>query len=125
MRDGILLGRGRQLSELSRQTWEQDLAKVPEHMAARLAFMSEAHHRVRSWVVQQLPYQNAPIPVELIARALSLSEAEVMTLLDDLERHLFFLVRDAQGSVSWAFPVTLTATPHALRFSTGEQCFAA
>ncbi|MBZ5534739.1 MAG: hypothetical protein LAO31_02195 [Acidobacteriia bacterium] len=94
-------------------------------MAARLAFMSEAHHRVRSWVVQQLPYQNAPIPVELIARALSLSEAEVMTLLDDLERHLFFLVRDAQGSVSWAFPVTLTATPHALRFSTGEQCFAA
>lgn len=125
MSDAILLGRGRQLSELSRQTWEHELAKVPEQMVARLAFMSEAHHRVRSWVVRELPHQNSPIPVEAIARALGLSEAHVTTLLDDLERHLFFLVRDERGSVSWAFPVTLTATPHALRFSTGEQCFAA
>ncbi|MBZ5552304.1 MAG: hypothetical protein LAO21_06255 [Acidobacteriia bacterium] len=125
MSNAILVGRGRQLIELSRQAWEQDLAKVPEHMAARLAFMTEAHHRVRSWVVRELPRQNAPITVAAIARALGLSEAHVTNLLDDLEQHLFFLVRDTQGSVNWAFPVTLTPTPHALRFSTGEQCFAA
>jgi hypothetical protein len=125
MSDAILLGRGRQLSELSRQTWEHDLAKVPEQMAERLAFMSEAHHRVRSWVVRELPHQNTPIPVEAIALALGILEAHVKSLLDDLERHLFFLVRDAQGSVIWAFPVTSTPTPHALNFSTGEKCFAA
>lgn len=125
MRDAILLGRGKQLIELSRQTWEHDLAKVPEQMAARLAFMSEAHHRIRSWVVRELPRQTAPITREAIAQALELSEADVTNLLDDLERHLFFLVRDSRGSVNWAFPVTITPTPHALRFSTGEQCFAA
>jgi len=125
MSDAILLGRGRQLSELSRQTWEHDLAKVPKQMAARLAFMTVAHHRVRSWVVRELPRQTAPITVEAIARALDLPEADVTNLLDDLERHLFFLVRDGRGSVNWAFPVTLTPTPHTLSFSTGEQCFAA
>ena len=46
-------------------------------------------------------------------------------LLDDLEKHLFFLVRDRGGNVSWAFPVTSDRTPHRLRFSTGERIFAA
>jgi hypothetical protein len=46
-------------------------------------------------------------------------------LLDDLERSLFFLVRDHRGNVSWAFPVSSDRTPHRLRFSTGERIFAA
>jgi hypothetical protein len=45
----------------------------------------------------------------------------VVAVLDDLERHLFFVVRDAAGAVAWAFPVTVARTPHRLRFSTGER----
>jgi hypothetical protein len=61
----------------------------------------------------------------VIADALQLPLARVHTILDELEQQLFFLVRNAQGAVSWAFPVTVDATPHRLTFSTGEQVFAA
>jgi len=38
---------------------------------------------------------------------------------------LFFLVRNPDGNVSWAFPVTTLITPHKLMFSTGENIFGA
>jgi len=60
-----------------------------------------------------------------IACALGLKAAVVERLVDDLERHLFFLVRNAGGEVSWAFPITCEPTPHRLRFSTGEKIFGA
>jgi hypothetical protein len=46
-------------------------------------------------------------------------------VLDDLQRHLFFLVRDSNGEVSWAFPVTSDRTPHHLDFSSGEKLWGA
>ena len=49
----------------------------------------------------------------------------VNTILDELEQNLVFLVRNEQGAVSWAFPVTVEPTPHRLTFSTGEQIYAA
>jgi hypothetical protein len=49
----------------------------------------------------------------------------VKGILDELERNLFFLVRNAQGAVSWAYPVTVEPTPHQLRFHSGERLYAA
>ena len=60
-----------------------------------------------------------------IARSLRLDATVVPDLLGDLEEHLFFLVRNPRGEVSWAFPVTSERTPHRLRFSTGERIFGA
>jgi len=91
-----------------------------------LAFLSAAHHAVRNFAVRELP-RNAgrPLRAKQIANALALEERMVERLLEDLEKHLFFLVRDAEGAVSWAFPVTSDRTPHRLRFSTGENIFGA
>ena len=131
MSERILLGHGREMLELPRAMWEQDLAHVPEHTQPRLRFMTEDHHRVRRYVVGELPargqaYQHAPIEPAAIARALQLPTDRVETLLDELQSNLFFLVRrNSQGAVSWAFPVTVDPTPHRLSFSTGERCFAA
>lgn len=125
MNDNILVGQGRQLIMASRQEWEHHLSNVPQHQTARLGFMSPDHHRVRSFVVQELPRVGAPIPPEFIASELMLPLAQVGTILEDLEQHLVFLVRDEQGAVSWAFPVTVDPTPHHLTFSTGEQVYAA
>ena len=50
---------------------------------------------------------------------------EAAEIVADLEKNLFFLVRNQAGDVSWAFPVTSDATPHRLTFSTGEHTFAA
>ena len=37
----------------------------------------------------------------------------------------FMRIRNPDGEVSWAFPVTSDPTPHQLQFSTGEQIFGA
>ena len=65
------------------------------------------------------------IPPELISRELKMSLSRTTEILDELERNLFFLVRNEQGNVSWAFPVTAERTPHQLSFSTGERLNAA
>lgn len=125
MAEIILMGRGCQVTPVPRIEWEQHLSHVPHHQETRLRFMSAEHHQVRYFVVRELPRSGAPIPPEVIADALQLPLARVHTILDELEQQLFFLVRNAQGAVSWAFPVTVDATPHRLTFSTGEQVFAA
>ncbi len=125
MDDTILLGRGSQLIPLPRQQWEHNLAAVPAHQQARLGFMTLEHHRIRSFVVEQLPKAGVPLAPETIARALALPLARVSSLLAELERELVFLVRDAQGDVAWALPVTVEQTPHRLTFSSGERVYAA
>ena len=95
---------------------------MPHH----LDFMTPQHHAVRNFVVRELPRNHArPLSPAQIARSLRLDLDSTASLLDDLERHLFFLVRDGRGDVSWAFPVTTEQTPHRLHFSTGESIFGA
>jgi hypothetical protein len=94
-------------------------------MSDRLAFMTPHHRAVRNFVVQELPRHGAPLSPTQIARSLRLNAKVVTELLEDLEKHLFFLVRNACGEVSWAFPVTSDRTPHRLRFGTGERIFGA
>ena len=91
-----------------------------------LAFMTPRHHAVRNFVVRELPGNGGkPLGPAQIARSLRLDRKVVTGLLDDLEKHLFFLVRNSAGEVTWAFPVTCERTPHRLRFSTGEWIFGA
>jgi len=91
-----------------------------------LSFMTPRHHAVRNLVVLDLPRNHGrPLPPAKIAAGLGMEPALVIQLLDDLEKHLFFLVRDRRGDVSWAFPVSSDRTPHRLRFSTGERTYAA
>ena len=125
MNETILLGQGRQITGIPRREWEKHLAAAPEHGKSRLNFMSEEHHLVRYFVVRELPRVGEPIRPEFIAKALKLPLDRTNAILDELEKNLFFLVRNEQGAVSWAFPVTVDPTPHHLTFSTGEQVYAA
>jgi hypothetical protein len=91
-----------------------------------LGFMTPQHHAIRNFVVMELPRNRGrPLSPARIAAALRQEPGIVTRLLDELERHLFFLVRNRHGNVSWAFPVSSDRTPHRLRFSTGERIFAA
>jgi len=121
----VLMGRGKELVPAPQATWKQHLDAVPDHAPARLSFMSEDHHRVRYFVVRELPRAGTVLSPEFIAGALDLSEERVQTILDDLERHLFFLWRQKSGSVAWAYPVTVDRTPHLIRFSSGERLYGA
>lgn len=125
MTETILAGQGREITRTPRKQWEADLVTAPVHMKTRLAFMSEQHRLLRYFVVRELPRYGKPMPLEFISRQLRLPMARVNRILDDLEKNLFFLVRNENGDVSWAFPVTVEETPHHLRFSTGEDTYAA
>lgn len=125
MGDFIRLGRGRQILETPREEWGLHLAQVPPHSGDRLRFMTEEHHQVRYFVVRELSIRQVPIGPKDIAAALQIPLSQVVTILDELERKLFFLVRNQQGAVEWAYPVTVEPTPHRLSFSGGERLYAA
>ena len=83
--------------------------------------MTADHHRMRDFVVRELPRLGKPLSPALIAESLALSREQVKLILDELEQHLTFLFRDKEGAVVWAYPVMVDRTPHRITFSTGEQ----
>ena len=122
----LLVGAGHSITSTSEADWKAQLAKVPAGMATRLAFMTPEHHLVRDFAVRELPRENGrAIPVERLAATLGLPLPRVREIVAELERNLFFLVRNGGGEISWAFPVTRDRTPHRLRFSTGERTYGA
>ena len=125
MEEKILLGQGKQILEVPQAMWKQHLDQTPEHAQARLRFMTDAHHRVRYFAVKELVNRQKPVEPEYISKTLDMPLALVKDILEELERKLFFLVRNEQNAVAWAYPVTVEPTPHRLQFSTGEQLFAA
>jgi len=124
MTDSLLLGLGRYMIPIPRMVWQRLAKSKASEIRARLGFMSEDHHRVRDFVVTELPRAGAPIPPESIAEELGLEISLVRSLLTELEEHLTFLFRNDQGAVTWAYPVTVDETPHHTRFSTGEEAYA-
>jgi hypothetical protein len=125
MSETVLFGQGRQYIEIPRHKWEEHLSQVPGRDDPRHAFMTAEHHQVRNFVVRELPRLGQPMPPAYIAQNIGLPLERVVPILDDLEQRLFFLVRDEQGDVIWAYPITVAQTPYALTFSSGELLYAA
>jgi hypothetical protein len=121
LEDSMLLGVSRCMLPVPRMIWK---SQVPEDRKA-LDFMTEDHHRIRDFVVMELPRVGEPLSPEFIAQALDIPPAKVTDILGDLEQHMTFLFRNEQGAVVWAYPVTAQATPHHVTFSSGEQIYAA
>jgi len=121
MVEKILIGQGDSIREIPRPVWERNLRRTPDHAQNRLDFMSEDHHRIRRLAVVDLARQGTPLEPDYFAERLRLDRDRVVEILEELERRLFFLVRNPDGAVSWAFPVTVDRTPHRLTFSTGER----
>ena len=126
MNDRILIGRRDRILEVSAEMLREHLAGAGHSMATMLSFMTGDHHRVRNFVVRELPRnQGKPLSAGDIAHKLDLPLTRVVTILEELQKNLFFLVLNDAGEVSWAFPVTSDWTPHRLSFNSGERVFAA
>ena len=120
MDDSLLLGVWRYLVPIPRAIWQRHVGSDVD-----LGFMTDAHHRVRNYVVREMPKVGGPLSPERIAEELSLPPKQVISILDELERHLTFLFRSQDGDVTWAYPVTVDPTPHHVTLSTGEWVNAA
>lgn len=121
----ILRGLGREIDSVPDLDFLRAMKSLPERMTDRLAFMSKEHHLVRDFVVREMPREVRPIPAKAISQTLGIGLTRINEILTDLERNLFFLVRNRKGEVIWAYPVTLSRTAHRLTFSTGEKIFGA
>jgi hypothetical protein len=120
MKDGLLLGISHLTLPIPRFIWQRQVTSE-----ANLDFMSADHHRVRDFVVTEIPKTGRPLSPATIAQALDLPPDRLSIILDDLEKHLTFLYRNPQGEVEWAYPVTAACTPHHVAFSSGERIDAA
>jgi len=125
MEEKILLGRDHQIVEIPLATWKQHLTHIPQHSQSRLHFMTETHHQIRYFAVKELAIQQKPIEPEYFSEQLKLLLDVVSSTLEELEQKLFFLVRNEQGAVAWAYPVTVETTPHKIQFHSGERLYAA
>lgn len=125
MESKVLLVRNNKITSIPQQVWQSHITEIPEHTSERLAFMSDDHHRVRNFVVKELPRFGHPITLEDISSELALTPDRTNMILEDLEQRLFFLVRDDHGAVAWAYPLTVESTPHELLFNNREQLYAA
>ncbi|MFH1754350.1 MAG: HTH domain-containing protein [Candidatus Latescibacterota bacterium] len=123
--DTVLTGRDSRIVAIPRREWEMKLLQMPRRHAKLLRFMTPEHHRVRHFVVCELPRKGGAVAPGYIAEKLNVTRRAVSRILEDLEKNLFFLVRNDMGAVTWAYPVTVEETPHKLEFSTGERLFAA
>jgi hypothetical protein len=120
MKDSLLLGVSHVALPIPRFIWRRQVRG-----AANLDFMSVDHHRVRDFVVTEIPKVGKTLSPAYIAQALDLPPDRLSVILDDLETHLTFLFRNPQGEVEWAYPVTAACTPHHVAFSSGERIDAA
>ena len=125
MDNTLLLGFRQYLIPVPRPIWQREVAKTAKAAVKNLAFLSEDHHRVRDFVVREIPRTGKPLPPETIAGTLGIPSARVQVILDELEKGLTFLFRNDQGAVTWAYPITADETPHRVTFSTGKQINAA
>ena len=121
----VIVGKGQELRAIPDDAFLKAMNGLPKRMAERLAFMSSEHHTVRDFVVREIPRQSRPLSPRQIASVTALNLRRVSAILSELEENLFFLVRDSEGNVNWAFLVTTDQTAHRLSFSTGEKIYGA
>ena len=125
MKKSLLLSLRKHLVRVPRPIWQAEVDHSAKNAHHRLGFMSEDHHRVRDFVVLELPRLGTPIPAQVISDQLNLDLPRTEAILAELEKGMTFLYRNPKGDVVWAYPVTVEPTPHRIRFSTGEQIYAA
>jgi hypothetical protein len=123
--DSLLIRRKRRMSRIPPAIWKHNVRSEAKRAAARLEFMGSAHHRVRTFVVTELPRAQHSLSPETIAEGVGLETDQVRKILDELETQLTFLYRRDGRNVDWAYPVTVEETPHRVTLDSGERFFGA
>jgi hypothetical protein len=112
--DTVLIGRGTRTLEMPADQWKSHVAAATERISSRLGFMSEEHHLVRRFVVTQIAQRVMPVTEAQMSSQLKLSRYRVHQIVVELESRLFFLARNPEGAVSWAYPFTADQSPHTI-----------
>ncbi len=125
MNKSLILGFWKHFIRLPRHLWQSVVARNAKGNHDHLGFMTADHHKIRDFVVLELPKRGVPLSPEEIAERVGIPLPRAVEILDELEKGMTVLFRNPEGAVAWAYPVTVDTTPHRVIFSTGEQVYAA
>ena len=125
MSDWLLFGVWRLILRLPPALGRKRVGQLAERFREVVDSVSAQHRAVHHYVVRELPRLGRPLPPQHIADGLDLPLPTVTGILADLEARKAFLIRNGDGEVEWAFPVTAEPTPHRIRFKSGETLYAA
>ena len=125
MKNSLLLGLGRLMIPIPRFVWQGQVRSSARKTRVRLSSLPYEHTVIHYFCVSELPRAGKPLSPEYIAQKLHWPLDRVNATLEDLERRMTFLYRNAEGAVAWAYPVTADETPHHVAFDTGERINAA
>ena len=125
MKNSLLLGLRRLMLPIPRLIWQGQVRSSARKTRASLENLPDEHTVIHYFCVSELPRAGKPLAPETIAEKLHWPVDRVNDTLADLERRMTFLYRNAEGAVTWAYPVTADETPHHIVFDTGERINAA
>jgi hypothetical protein len=121
----VRLGRGDEVVTIPEADWWGELQQHLPMARGRFDALPPLHREVRRAAVLELVRTARPVPPQAVAARVGAPLDDVLAALAELERRLFFLVRDSAGDVSWAFPFTVDVSPHRLELSSGERLYGA
>jgi hypothetical protein len=121
----LLVRRKKRMFRVPAVVWKRNVRLEARQAAARLEFMGPDHHRIRDYVVTELPRAEQPLSPEAIADEVGIEPERVGEILDELEAQLTFVFRRDGRNVDWAYPVTCAETPHRVVLDNGERFFGA
>ena len=125
MSEWLMAGVSRHILRLPPAIGKMRVSQLADRARAEVDVVSTQHRAVHHFVVREVPRFGRPMPPQTIAEGLDLPLPTVIQILTDLEARKIFLFRDGEGSVVWAYPVTVEQTPHRIRFRSGETLYAA
>ena len=99
MKNKLMMGLWRYMLSVPPFLWEKQIAKGKKKFAGHLAFMSEEHRLVHRFAVRELPIAGKPLSPEFISNALNIPIQRIIAIMDDLESHMIFIFRNAQGEI--------------------------
>ena len=108
-----------------RALWQQIVAGEARRSAGGIGWMTPEHHRVRDFAVTEIVRTGEALSPAQIAAGTGLGDDRAAGLTGELERGKTFLYRSDGINVDWAYPAAAAATPHRVRFVSGERLYAA
>jgi hypothetical protein len=105
--------------------WHREVGKEARGCGQAYGALSSEQQRVRAHIVAALPRHPEGLSATTLSEQLDLPVDRLRGILNELNRGKFFVALDDTNTVTWAYPVTIDATPHQLTFKTGERMTAA
>ena len=125
MENALTVRLGRAGLRVPRRLWQRIVAGEARRSASGIGWMTPEHHRVRDFSVTEIVRTGKALSPAQIAAGTGLSSDRVAVLADELERGKTFLYRSNGVNVDWAYPAAAAATPHRVKFTSGETLYAA